>query len=141
MNTRSRRQPLKFLRDFVAALVLVAAVAFLGVALEHSSLSDALAPHAVVGHGNQVTVRVIRPNGQRGNEKVRLPPGFHQRPRGVIKLGGGIPFDLADWTLVVQNLGLVAAIALPLVGVDQLRRLVRRRRRTNRSVSAVPPPR
>jgi hypothetical protein len=127
-------------RDFLAAVVLVTALAFLGVALEHSSFSSAVAPHSPVGHLNQVTVRVVRPDGQRGTEKVRLPPGFRQRPRGVVKLGGGSPFDGADWTLVAQNLGLVAAIALPIVGLDQLRRVARRRRRVRRPSVAEPSP-
>src|ERR1019366_10428203 len=81
-------------------------------------------------HGVQVVVSGSE--GQRIKAILRIPPGVHLRPGVVIKLGRGSPLDLGEWTLAGQNFGIVVAIALSIVPLDQLRRLARRRRRTRR---------
>jgi hypothetical protein len=102
MNSTKRvRSVWKFSRQLFAVLVLVTAVAFLGVALEHSRLSNVVAPHVSV---------VVRP--------VR-PVGHH--------VGVGPPPDLTAWPPVIQLLLLMAAITLVVVTADTVRRASRRR--------------
>jgi len=127
----------KFARQLLGALVLVTAIAFLGVALEHSSLSNVVAPH---GSGPRDLLRTVNGGrvvvtGPHGQHRTVLPPGFHLVRGSESGRGSGSPLVLDNWTLVVQNLGLVAAVAVVIVILDQFRRVARRRRRSRSSAA------
>jgi hypothetical protein len=138
----------RFARHFLAALVLVVALAFVGVAIEHSALSQTVAPHSNTQEATQFVLRNGRPYvrtvvGTTGHEKVSYRPvpfakGFHPNGRvtGIRQGPVGSPPDLSSWSSVVQILVLMVGIALAVAGLDQLRRLARRRR--NRSHAFVP---
>jgi hypothetical protein len=100
------RSAWKFSRQFAAALVLVVGIAFLGVGLEHSRLSNVVAPHV------PVVVRAVR---------------HYVRSERVIHLSSGPPPDLAEWLPVVQLLGLMAVITLVVATADTVLRASRRR--------------
>ena len=98
----------KFSRQLLAALILVTVVAFLSVGLEHSRLSNIVAPHVPV--------------------VVRSVPLSHRNARSgtVIHLGSGPPPDLPAWPPVIQLLGLMAVITLIVVTADTVQRAARR---------------
>jgi hypothetical protein len=104
-STKRARAAWRFSRQLLAALILVTAVAFLGVGLEHSRLSNIVAPHV------PVVVRAVRRN---------------VRSETIIHLGSGPPPNLAGWVPVVQLLGLMAAIALVVATADTVQRASRR---------------
>ena len=131
----------KFARHFLAVTCVVVVVFFIGVALEHSPLSQAVAPHAdlqqhesfsVVKRDGQVYVEVV--TGSKGHEKTVL-----HKARGVptaghpVDLGGsrGSPFNPSGWPQA-------AAIAVViLVGAGVVALLDRRRRSTRRRTRAT----
>ena len=135
----------KFLRlagYVLRVLMVTSAVAAFGIALDHSSLSQLLAPHSydslksqLVLHNGQPYVKdIVVVDGHRTVtvRPIRLREGTH--PQGVsrIKTGIAMPPELSGWRQVPINLTLVAVIALVAAGLDRIQRTFFRRRRLAR---------
>ncbi len=136
MSTRKGRGLAKFCRQFAAALVVVTAVAFIGVAIEHSPVSQAIAPHEtggdkakIIERGGHAFAEIKTPNGELLRQ---LPVGFSgpgQRGRG----GSGPPPDWQLWRNVVLIIVLIALVAAATAGLDKVRRTSRRLRQSARA--------
>ena len=139
MSTRKRHGPVKFCRQFVAAVVVVTAMAFIGVAIEHSPVSQSIAPHMtglakaqIIVRGGHSFVQIKTSNGELLHQ---LPAGFNgpglrggSTPRG----GSGSPPDWQLWRNVVLIIVFIAVVAAATAGIDQARRSSRRVHQTPR---------
>jgi hypothetical protein len=118
------RATLRFSRHLAAAALLVTAVAFLGVGLEHTPVSRMLP--AVHGDRGESGKRVI--------DRFGHIPNKHLAPRGG---GPGPPSNLASWPSVGHVLLEITLIALVVVALDGIRRLARRHRHGRRRALAM----
>lgn len=133
MSTRKRHGLVKFSRQFAAAVIVVTAAAFIGVGIEHSPASQAIAPHTTGDAKSQVVVRgghsFVEIKTSNGELLHPLPaefngPGLHggSAPRG----GSGSPPDWQMWRNVVLIIMLITVVAVATAGLDQARRYSRR---------------
>ena len=143
---RRGRGALRFGGQFLAASVLAIAVGFLGLAIGHSALGQVVAPHSggperlqIVTRGGQAFAKIEV--GSPGHQQAvlrRLPKlvtGINHGREIVFSRSAGAPSNFSNWVPVAEILLLVVAIALFIAGLDQLRRIARRRRRAIRSLS------
>ena len=142
--TSSKRRghgALRFAQRFLAASVLSVAVGFSGFVIEHSALAQVVAPHnngperlQVVTRGGQAFFKIEV--GSPDHQKVtlrRLPKlvtGIRHGREIVLNRGGGSPSNFSNWAPVAEIFILVVVIALFIAGLDQLRRIAQRRRRS-----------
>ena len=135
MSTRKWHALTKFCRQFTAALVVVTAAAFIGVAIEHSPVSHAIAPHETGGAKPQIIVRDGHPfvemKTPNGEVLHQLPAGFSPGQRG--RGGSGSPPNWQLWRNVVLIILLIALVAAATAGLDQVRRTSRRVRQSARA--------
>jgi hypothetical protein len=132
-----------FARHLTAVLVLVAAVAGLGLAWAHSGAAGLVAPPPPGGAARfrQYPVRFVRGQpgeviaGRAGQRPppggLRLPPG-QKPPAGqniVIVRSGGAPPDLTDLGSLGSTVKVMVEFATAVVVLDLVRRRWRRRRR------------
>ena len=130
---------MKFVRQFGAVLLVVAAVTALGVAWEHSSAADWITPSGSMiaaklpGHG-----RVAG-----GGGTIRLPSGAHPppgAPQGQAN-ANAVQLDLSDLGNLTTTAEIVAAAMAGVIVLEITRRRVWRARRAARLASAaVKPP-
>ena len=136
MSTQKGHGLVKFCRQFAAALVVVTALAFIGVAIEHSPMSQAIAPHEtgagkaqIIKRGGHAFAEIKAPNGELLR---RLPAGLSGpglRGRG----GSGSPPNWQLWRNVVLIVVLIAVVAAATAGLDHVRRTSRRVRHSARA--------
>jgi hypothetical protein len=136
MSPQKRRGLVKFSRQFAAAVLVVTATAFIGVAIEHSPVSQAIAPHEtgnekaqVIQRGGRAFVEMKTPNG---DYLRQLPAGLSgpgQRGRG----GSGSPPNWQLWRNVALIVVLIALVATATAGLDRVSRSARRIRHSARA--------
>ena len=130
---------MKFVRQFGAVLLVVAAVTAVGVAWEHSSAADWITPPGgstaarVPDHGRVVGGGVI----------IRLPPGAHPPPGTVrdqvIRVdANAAQLDLSDLGNLASTAEIVAGAMAGVIVLEIARRRVWRARRAARLASVVP---
>ena len=136
MSPRRRHGLVKFCRQFAAAVLVVTATAFIGVAIEHSPVSQAIAPHVTGGDKAQIIERdghaFVEIRSPKGEVFRQLPAGLSspgQRGRG----GSGSPPDWQLWRNVVLIIILIALVAGATAGLDRVRRSSRRVRQSTRA--------
>ena len=136
MSTRKRHGLVKFCRQFAAAVVVVTAMAFIGVGIEHSPVSQAMAPHGTGGakaqlieRGGHAFAEIKTPNGERLRQLPAGLSGPGQRGRG----GSGSPPNWQLWRNVALIIVLIALVAVATAGLDQVRRSSRRVRQSART--------
>ena len=129
MSTRKWHGLVKFCRQLVAAMMVVTAMAFIGVAIEHSPASQAIAPHEtgtdkahIIERGGHTFAEIKTPNGELLRQLPAGLSGPGQRRRG----GSGSPPNWQLWRSVVLIIVLIALIAAATAGLDQVRRSSRR---------------
>ena len=131
---------MKFVRQFGAVLLVVAAVTALGVAWEHSSAADWITPSGsrtatkLPGHGRVVA----------GGGNIRLPPGAHPppgAPQGPAN-ANAVQLNLSDLGNLTRTTEIVVAAMAGVIVLEIARRRVWRARRAARLASAtIKPPR
>lgn len=130
---------MKFVRQFGAVLLVVAAVTALGVAWEHSSAAGWITPSGsrtateLPDHG-----RVVAGGGNTG-----LPPGAHPRPgaRPGQANANAVQLDWSDVGNLTSTAEIVAAAMAGAIVLEIAQRRVWRARRAARLASAgVKPP-
>ena len=127
---------MKFVRQFGAVLLVVAAVTALGVAWEHSSAADWITPPGgrtvaeLPGHG-----RVFRDGGI-----IKLPPGAHPPPGVRDHVGhvdiDAVQLDLSDIGNLTSTAEIVAGAMAGVIVLEIARRRLWRARRAARLASA-----
>jgi hypothetical protein len=129
----------KFVRQFGAVLLVVAAVTALGVAWEHSSAAGWITPS-----GSRTATKLpghSRVAGGGGN--IRLPPGAHPppgAPQGPVN-ANAVQLDRSDIGNLTRTAEIVAAAMAGVIVLEIARRRVWRARRAARLASAaVKPP-
>jgi len=135
MSTRKRHGLVKFCRQFTAAVVVVTAMAFIGVGIEHSPVSQAIAPNGtscaraqIIERGGHVFAEIKTPNG----ELLRQLPAGLSGPGRSGRGGSDSPANWQLWRNVVLIIVLIALIAAATAGLDQVRRSSRRVRQSAR---------
>ena len=136
MSTRKRHGLVKFCRQFAAAVTVVTAMAFIGVGIEHSPVSQAMAPHGTgdakaqtIERGGHAFAEIKTPNG----ERLRQLPAGLSGPGQPARGGSGSPPNWQLWRNVALIIVLIALVAAATAGLDQVRRSSRRVRRSARA--------
>ena len=128
---------MKFVRQFGAVLLVVAAVTALGVAWEHSSAADWITPP-----GSRTATK-LPDQGRvvRGGGIIRLPSGAHPPPGAVqghvIYVDtNAVQLDLSDIGNLTSTAEIVAGAMAGVIVLEIVRRRVWRARRAARLASA-----
>ena len=134
MSHWKRHGLVKFCRQFAAAVVVVTAMAFIGVAIEHSPVSHSDRTLAAPGprsssEAGTPSPRLRPPNGELLRQLPAGLSGPGRRGRG----GSGSPPNWQLWRNVVLIIVLIALVAAATAGLDQVRRSSRRVRQSARA--------
>jgi len=127
----------KFVRQFGAVLLVVAAVTALGVAWEHSSAADWITPPG----GRAATKLPDHGRVVRGGGIIRLPPGARP-PAGAVQnqviyvYTGAVQLDLSDIGNLTSTAEIVVGVMAGVIVLEIARRRVWRARRAARLASA-----
>jgi len=127
----------KFLRQFAAVLLVVAAVTALGVAWAHSSESDWIfhpppPPPGIGGPGQVPSGHGAGPSDPRVitlRPGAKLPAGARKGGIRFVSAGGGAPFDPSDSANVISTAEIEGAVIAGIVVLDLIRRRYRRAKR------------
>lgn len=137
MKAGPLRGVVRLSRHFVMALVVVIVISLVALLIEHSALSQSVAPHSSASEHSELVLRDGQPYirvdvNAAGRSTVtyrRAAVPKRDVHGGVVRIKqGGSPADLSRWNAVLEIIVLIVVIALLVAVIDRLRRRVRRRR-------------